>query len=67
MTNLIKKLTSAISRTVLFVAGCIIAALSLMFVSGFALFALLVAGVALIASPFVALLHPEPVDAQLSR
>lgn len=67
MTNLINKITSALSNTVLFAAGIAMAGLCFIFLSTMALFAVMAVGVALIASPFVTIAQPEPADAELAR
>lgn len=61
MTNLMNKLTSALSNTVLFAATVLMAGLGFAVVGTLALFALMAVGVALIAAPFVA--QPSQTDA----
>ena len=53
MTNLIAKLTSAMSNTVLFIAAVIMVGLGFAVIGTLALFALMAIGVAIIASPFL--------------
>lgn len=67
MTNLINKFSSALSNTVLFATGVTLAGLSFIFLGTIALFALMAVGVALIASPFVAIPQGEPADAELAQ
>lgn len=67
MTNLINKLSTVLSNTVLFAAGIFMAGLSFVFLSTMALFAFVAVGVALIASPFVAIAQPQHSDAELAR
>lgn len=65
MNTLIKTITTAISNTVLFAAAIVMAGLGFVFVGTLALFALMAVGVAMIASPFVALAAPAPSDAEV--
>ena len=65
MTTLINTITTAISNTVLFAAAIVMAGLGFVFVGTLALFALMAVGVAMIASPFVALAVPAPADAEV--
>ncbi len=66
MTNLINTISTALSNTVLFAAGVIMAGLGLAFVGAFALFALMAVGVAIIAAPFVGRAQPVPADAEIA-
>ena len=61
MTNLITKITSALSNAVLLAAALVMAGLGFAFVGTLALFALMAVGVAVIAAPFVA--QPQQADA----
>ncbi|MEL7345080.1 MAG: hypothetical protein AAFN59_09510 [Pseudomonadota bacterium] len=63
MTNLIKKLSAALSNTVLFAAAIIMAGLGFAVVGTLALFALVAFGIALIAAPFVS--EPKTTTATL--
>lgn len=62
MTNLINKLSTALSNIFLFAAAVVIAGLGFAVVSTLALFALLAVAVAMIAAPFATL--QQPVDAE---
>lgn len=53
MTNLMNKLTSAVSNVVLFAVAIAMAGLGFVFVGTLALFSLMAFGIALIAVPFV--------------
>ncbi len=68
MTNLINTVTSAVSNTVLFAAGVVMAGLGFAFVGTLALFALMAVGVAMIASPFIPQVQAEAkaADADLA-
>ena len=55
MNTLINKTTSALSSVVLFACGCVMAGLGLAVVGVLAVFAFAAIGLALLASPFVAL------------
>lgn len=54
MTNLMTRIKSAVSNTVLFAAAIVMAGLGFALMGMLALFALITVGVALIAAPFVA-------------
>ncbi len=62
MTNLIHKLSSALSNAVLFAAAVIMAGLGFAVVGTLALFALLAVGVAMIAAPFASGGHQVKSD-----
>lgn len=64
MKTLLNKVTSALSGLVLFAAGCAMAVMSLSFVAFLAMFALTVAGLAILVSPFIDLddLTTRPVE-----
>lgn len=62
MTNLINKLSTALSNTVLFAATVVMAGLGFAVVGTLALFALMAFGVAMIAAPFAAKQHAIDAD-----
>lgn len=62
MTNLINKLSAALSNTVLFAAAVFMAGLGFAVVGTLALFALMAVGVAMIAAPFAATQHTTDPD-----
>lgn len=65
MTNLINKISTALSNTVLFAAAVVMAGLGFAVVGTLALFALLAIGVAMIAAPF-AKSQPQPNDVDVA-
>jgi len=65
MTNLINKLTTAISNTVLFAAAIVMAGLGFAVAGTLALFALVAVGVAMIAAPFAARQKTDVEDAEI--
>ena len=68
MKTLMTKAASAVSGVVLFCLGAAIAGLGLGVVALLAVFALAVAGVALLAAPFVALANPvAPAEQDASQ
>lgn len=63
MTNLINKAASSVASVVLFLVGAVMAGMSLAVVFLLAMFALAVAGLALLAAPFLRLAMPAAPEA----
>ncbi len=63
MTNLINKAASSVAGVVLFLVGAVMAGMSLAVVFLLAMFALAVAGLALLAAPFLRFAMPAEADA----
>lgn len=61
MTNLITKLTTALTNTVLFAAAIVMAGLGFAFLGTLTLFGVMTVGVAILVSPFVKRAQPAPV------
>jgi hypothetical protein len=65
MKNLIATLTSAVSKTVLFTAAVVMVGLSFALVGTLALFALIAAGIGMIAAPFAVRAQAASTDADI--
>jgi hypothetical protein len=63
MKTLINKATSTVSGVVLFAIGCVMAGIGLAAMSFLALFALSAVGLALLASPLIAIAQTGATDA----
>lgn len=59
MTSFLNKIASSFAGLVLFLVGCVMAGLGLTMIAVLSVFAMVALGIALIASPFVAMIERE--------